>query len=109
MRGGRGRSGGMHSVGQILPGLLDKLGVFGGIREQRVVEAWAQAVGPEILGRARAAQLRGGTLYVEVESAALLQELRNFTGDTHRKRANEILGSATILKIIYRHAGERNG
>ena len=91
-----------------MPGLLDKLGVFGGIREQRVVEAWAEAVGPEILARAKAAQLRGTTLMVEVDSAALLQEMRNFTGEKHRLRANGILGSATILKIIYRHAGERN-
>lgn len=109
MRSRGGRSGGTHSVGQILPGLLDKLGVFGGIREQRAVEAWAEAAGPEILSRARAAQLRGGTLFVEVDSAAMLQEMRNFTGESHRRRANEILGSAVILKIVYRHAGDRNG
>ena len=67
-----------------------------------VYRAWNEAVGPALARRARPVSFKSGALCVEVESAAHLQELQNFTGDQYRTLANARLGDALIRKIAFR-------
>jgi hypothetical protein len=43
-----------------------------------------------------------GELCVEVESAAHLHELTNFSGERYRELANAQLGRAEIQRIVFR-------
>lgn len=66
------------------------------------LEAWEQAVGETIARRARAVSFRRGELIVEVESQALLSELRGFAAEEMRTRADELLEGATIRKVTFK-------
>ena len=48
----------------------------------------------------RPVAFRNGDLTVEVASSALLQELKSFTADGFRRKANEILGDARIRRVV---------
>ena len=41
-------------------------------------------------------------LLVEVESSAHLQELKQFTGEDFRRRANERLGRERIRRVVFK-------
>ena len=71
------------------------------LAEHEVLAAWDEALGPPLAGRARALRFRDGELVVEVASAALLQELSNFTGEGHRRAANRRLGAERIRQVTF--------
>ncbi len=70
--------------------------------DQRVFEAWKGALDPRLHGRAVPVSFRNGRLVVEVESAPLLQELKNFTGEEHRTRMNEHLGDQIVRRVAFK-------
>ena len=70
--------------------------------DSQVFDAWTQAVGPELERRALPVRFRRGELTVEVNSAVHLQELKNFTGDGYRRKANERLGNETIRRLVFK-------
>jgi hypothetical protein len=79
-----------------------------------VFEAWSQAVGRDIARRARPVQFTRGQLCIEVDSAAHLHELTNFTGERFRELANahlrgevgtglrEQVGKPEIQRVVFR-------
>ncbi|MEW6074153.1 MAG: DUF721 domain-containing protein [Planctomycetota bacterium] len=71
----------------------------------RVFAAWTEVVGPVLAARAVPVRFRDGELVVEVESAVHLQELKNFTGERFRQRANAELGTETIRKLAFKLKG----
>ena len=52
--------------------------------------------------RARAVRFKRGELTVEVESAAHLQELSSFTGESIKREANRILGDDRIRNVVFK-------
>jgi hypothetical protein len=72
-----------------------------GLAEHEVLAAWSQTLGPAQATRARAVRFRDGELVVEVASAALLQELSNFTGEGHRRAVNRRLGAERIQRVTF--------
>lgn len=72
------------------------------MRDLPVFEAWRTAAGENVARRARAVRFRDGELVIEVESAAHLQELKSFTGETLRQRANERFGREVIRRIVFK-------
>jgi hypothetical protein len=72
------------------------------MREWPVYRAWSDALGPELARRARPVRLRRGELCVEVEGAAQLHELSNFTGERYRRLANDALGREEIRRVVYK-------
>lgn len=84
-RGGN-RRGGARSLGSLIEGLVKKgsaargaaPGPAVGIAREVIEAAWRRAVGPEIAAQSAVRGLARGVLEVEVESAALLQELATF-------------------------------
>ncbi len=66
----------LRPAGELLAGLLTKLGLDQRLREQEALTRWPELVGPEIASRSRALRIREGVLYVQVTSAAWSQELR---------------------------------
>ena len=68
-------------------------------RTQEVFQAWTEACSAEP-ARVRPVAFRNGELVVEVASSALLYELKTFTGDGFRRKANEILGEGRIRRLV---------
>jgi len=94
------RRGGVASMGEALGQFLRATGLERRMGEQRALAAWSAALGPERAARARAVRYRSGELLVEVDSAALLQELKNFTGEGLRRAVNQRLGGGEPVQRI---------
>lgn len=97
------RRGGLAALGDVMRQYLDASGLGQRLRDWPVYDAWRVAVGEELARRARPVDYRrGGELVVEVESAAHLQELRNFTGERYRALANQRLGQERIRRVTFK-------
>jgi len=72
----------------------------------RAVREWPDAVGPRVARRARAVSFQTGTLVVEVEGSAWLQELSMLKRDLVRQ-LNRHLGSTHVhdLRLINARGG----
>ena len=88
-----------------LRSVLRDSGLTAGGKNERVFEAWRQAAGPGLHGRAVPVRFRRGELTVEVDSSAHLHELRSFTGDTIRQHANGALGGEVLRKVTFKLKG----
>ncbi len=95
------KRGGVASLGAVLTAFLRSARLERSLAEERVLAAWRAAAGEALAGRARALRFRDGELLVEVNSAAHLQELRNFTGENYRKAANKRLGEERIRRVSF--------
>ncbi|MBM4037733.1 MAG: DUF721 domain-containing protein [Planctomycetes bacterium] len=73
---------GPQRIGEILSGFLDAEGLAGRLKYLEVYGAWEEIVGPGILPHTRIAGLAHHKLYVDVDSATHLHELRTF----HKKQ-----------------------
>jgi len=88
--------------GDALSSFLKASGLALKLPHLAIYRAWDEAAGRELARRARPVGFRSGALSVEVESAAHLHELQNFTGEQYRILANARLGAAEIKKIVFR-------
>ena len=62
-------------VGEILPRVLELMGLEDKFEEARLLKGWAEVVGAAIAKKSRARSLRDGILYIEVENSVWMQEL----------------------------------
>ena len=95
------RRGGITSLGDALSVYLRDSGLGTKLSVHRVYAAWNEACGPELARRARPVRFRDGRLLVEVESAAHLHELENFTGEGLARAANRKLARAEIRSVDF--------
>lgn len=70
---------------------LDQSGLGHRLKDWPVYGAWNKAAGEALSRRARPVRFTNGELWIEVESAAHLQELQNFTGESLRAATNQLL------------------
>jgi len=89
-------------MGEALAAFLRASNLDRRLAGQDVLAAWREALGPRLAARARAVRWRDGELTVEVSSAALLQELENFTGEGYRTSANRRLGAERIRRVTFK-------
>lgn len=66
----------LRPTGELVAGLLARLGLADRLQEQAALARWPELVGPEVAARSKALRIREGVLYVQVTSAAWSQELR---------------------------------
>jgi len=93
---------GPASMQDALRGFLRDSGLAAHMRHWPVFEAWSHALGSELARSARPVRFTRGELCVEVESAAHLHELSNFSGERYREIANAKLGKPEIQRIVFR-------
>jgi predicted nucleic acid-binding Zn ribbon protein len=96
----------MRRLGDALTGSLRTMGLDGGLRGWEAVTGWADAVGPQIARRARAARFHEGILWVEVDGSVWLHQLTMLKRDLLR-RIHERLGAESVrdLKFINSRGG----
>lgn len=88
-------------IGDLLPALLEKLGLAKGLHDRRVLERWAEIVGPKIAGVTVAERIRDGKLWVSVSHPAWRNELV-FMRQELIDKINGELGGGTVTDIIFR-------
>ena len=88
----------MEAVSGVLARLLRGLGLEDGLRGWRAVQEWPETVGPALARHAHAVEFRGGTLLVEVEGSAWMQEI-GFLKRELAKRINARLGADVVREV----------
>lgn len=96
---------GVTSIQDVLQTFLRSNGLSSRSVTNEILQAWGDAVGTQLANRARAVRFRSGELTVEVDSSAHYQELKNFTGDQYRRKANKLLGSERVQRVIFKLRG----
>lgn len=72
------------------------------LRDWDIYDAWGKALGADLARHARPVGFSKGELVVEVESAAHMHELRNFSGEALRTKTNDLLGSERVLAVLFK-------
>jgi hypothetical protein len=72
------RQGPTKAIGDLLAGVLGRSKTGRVVAREVLQRAWVDAVGSEVANETRVRGYREGVLTVEVENAALLQELSTF-------------------------------
>jgi predicted nucleic acid-binding Zn ribbon protein len=62
-------------IGDILPRVLEIMGLNDRFEEAKLMREWAAVVGPVVAKKSRPRMLRDGILYIEVENSVWMQEL----------------------------------
>jgi len=90
----------VESLKNALQRALVERGLEGELRGWDAVKEWARVVGPRIAARSRAVAFQQGTLIVEVDGSAWMQELNVLKRQLIRT-LNRELGSATVREVRY--------
>ena len=101
-RGSQPKRGGLHSLGDSIETYLAASGLGKQLANGPVYEAWSRVAGERMGRHARPVRFEGGTLQVEVDSAAHLHELEAFIGEDLRLRANHALARSAGHLVIHR-------
>ena len=79
-------------VGEVLPAVLRSLGLERKFRDLRLLEEWADVVGPEISARTRPTRIEHKVLHVYVDHGAWMQELHFIEKDLIEKLRERVPG-----------------
>jgi predicted nucleic acid-binding Zn ribbon protein len=90
----------MEALGGALDRALRRLGLEQDLLGWKAVEEWPQLVGPRVSKHTRAVGFRSGTLCIEVEGSAWMQELQFLKRDLIRK-INEKLGRELVRNVRF--------
>ncbi len=87
-------------LGEVLQGLIHRLGLRRKMDEARIVEAWATIAGTTINGVTDKAWVKSGRLYVRINSAAWRHEL-HLRRQAWRTRLNQHLDEELVREIVF--------
>lgn len=89
------------SLGELIPGVVDDLGLTDRLDETRVESEWRKIAGPKIGRVTRRVRLHGDKLVIQLDSAAWRQAL-HMQRDEWKERINEAIGGDRVAEIIFR-------
>ena len=92
----------LNAVGELLPKLMQQLGLRERLHETEVIEAWTQVVGDFIAAHSAPVSLREGTLFVRVLQPTLHYELECVSKAGILRKLKERFGSRVIRDIRFR-------
>ena len=90
----------MEAVSGVLSRVLRRLGLEHELQGWQAVEEWPRLVGPRVARHTRALAFHGGTLRVEVEGSAWMQELGFLKRDL-MARINRHLGAELVREVRF--------
>src|SRR5436853_5338560 len=90
------------AAGELLPMLMQKLGLRERLHENEVTDAWAEIVGEFIAAHSAPVALREGMLYVRVLQPALHYELEQISRPEILRKLKRRFGGKTIRDIRFR-------
>jgi predicted nucleic acid-binding Zn ribbon protein len=86
----------------LMPKLMQRLGLRERLRETEVIDAWSKIVGDFIAAHSAPVALREGVLYVRVLQPALHYELEQISKTDILRKLKQRFGSKTIRDIRFR-------
>lgn len=89
-------------AGDLVPKLMQRLGLRERLHETEVIEAWSKIVGEFIAAHSAPVSLREGVLYVRVLQPALHYELEQVSKIDILRKLKQRFGSKTIRDIRFR-------
>ena len=91
-----------NCVGDVLPGLMTRLGLEQLVQQRLIVEAWPLIVGRDIAARAQPTKFYRGVLTVSVDNAAWRDVLVREHKSTILKKFSLHLKPSPIKDIVFR-------
>jgi predicted nucleic acid-binding Zn ribbon protein len=91
-----------QSPGELVPKLMQRLGLRERLHETEVIDAWGKIVGEFIAAHSAPVALRGGVLYVRVLQPALHYELEQISKAEILRKLKQRFGGKTIRDIRFR-------
>ena len=89
-------------AGEIVPKLMQRLGLQERLHESEIIEAWARVVGDFIATHSTPVALREGVLYVRVLQPALHYELEQVSKIDILRKLKQRFGGKIIRDIRFR-------
>jgi predicted nucleic acid-binding Zn ribbon protein len=96
------RPDGWQSPADLVPKLMQRLGLRERLHETEVIEAWSKIVGEFIAAHSAPVALREGVLYVRVLQPALHYELEQVSKIEILRKLKKRFGSKTIRDLRFR-------
>ena len=90
------------AAADLLPALMQKLGLRERLHESDVMDAWATIVGDFIAAHSAPVALRDGVLYVRVLQPALHYELEQISKPHVLRKLKQRFGAKTIRDVRFR-------
>jgi len=91
-----------QSPAELMPKLMQRLGLRERLRETEVIEAWSKIVGDFIAAHSAPVALREGILYVRVLQHALHYELEQISKTDILRKLKQRFGGKTIRDLRFR-------
>jgi len=91
-----------RQAGAILPRVLTALRMDRRQAEAEIVQVWSHQLDPNIVAHAQPAGIRGGTLFVNVDSSVWLDEIVRYRRREILERLQNSFGRELIRKISFR-------
>jgi predicted nucleic acid-binding Zn ribbon protein len=91
-----------QSAGDLLPKLMQRLGLKERLHETEVIDAWAKIVGDFIAAHSAPVALREGILYVRVLQPALHYELEQVSKIDVLRKLKQRFGGKIIRDVRFR-------
>jgi predicted nucleic acid-binding Zn ribbon protein len=91
-----------QSPAELMPKLMQRLGLRERLRETEVIEAWSKIVGDFIAAHSAPVALREGILYVRVLQPALHYELEQISKPEILRKLKQRFGGKTIRDVRFR-------
>ena len=91
-----------QSPAELMPKLIQRLGLRERLRETEVIDAWSKIVGDFIAAHSAPMALREGILYVRVLQPALHYELEQISKADILRKLKQRFGGKTIREIRFR-------
>ena len=91
-----------QSPSELMPKLMQRLGLRERLRETEVIDAWSKIVGDFIAAHSSPVALREGVLYVRVLQPALHHELEQISKTEIVRKLKQRFGGKTIRDIRFR-------
>jgi predicted nucleic acid-binding Zn ribbon protein len=91
-----------QSTSELLPKLMQRLGLKERLHESEVMQAWGEIVGDFIAGHSAPVSLREGILYVRVLQPSLHYELERIAKTEILRKLKQRFGGKTIRDIRFR-------
>ena len=91
-----------RTLGDVMPAVLDKLGLDRRRAEAEIVRVWNNLIDPNLTAHAQPTGLNKGTLFVTVDSSVWLSEIVRYRRKEILDRLHHSFGRDLIARISFR-------
>ena len=91
-----------QSPAEVIPKLMQRLGLRERLHETEVIDAWSKIVGEFIAAHSAPVALRDGILYVRVLQPALHYELEQISKAEVLRKLKQRFGGKTVREVRFR-------